>query len=284
MYRRELKVVYNWLGNFSGNPLFLNLGDRASALDYYRRGLVIAEEMSAADPKSGYARLDLAVSLGKIGDILLDSQPVSSAEHYRRGLVVTRSLLDITPGEFRYQRRHVMCLNGLAGAMRSLGDRKVALQQLRQSLEMLQEMSKRHPTNVEVQASKHAALLELAELSLDTGDFTAALEHNRQALAIAEASSNSISTDLYARWRLADTYKSFGKYHIAVASNLMHPAIQRLDSWRDARVWSKKSLDLWDDWSRHAVSSIFNTTRREEAERALEQCDEAVARLASGSQ
>src|SRR4029450_8430644 len=46
LYRRELKVVYNWMGNFSGNPLYINLGQRDAALQYYRQGLVISEALA----------------------------------------------------------------------------------------------------------------------------------------------------------------------------------------------------------------------------------------------
>ncbi len=277
MYRRELKVLYNWLGNFSGNSQYLNLGDRAAALDYYRRGLIIAEELAAADPKNVQGRHDLAVSVGKMGDILADSEPASGAEYYRRGLTITRGLLDGAPEEHRYRRRHLMFLNGRATALRNLGDRQGAIQHLRQALEMLQQTSARQAANAELQALKHAALLTLAGLLLETGDLNAALDHNRQALAIAEASSSSIATDLYARWRLADSYSSLGRYYAALGANVRNPPEERLANWREARAWSEKSLTLWNDWDQYAVSSVFNTTRREQAARALERCDSVLS-------
>ena len=277
-YSRELKVLYNWLGNFSGNPQFLNLGDRTAALDYYRRGLVIAEQLAAADPKNGQARQDLAISLGKVGDILSELDPKSGAEHYSRSIVVISALLEEAP-EFRYRRRYVMFLKGRALALRNLGDRNGALQHLRQSLAMLQEMSVTHSTNAEVQSLRHATLLALAELLLETGDLSGALDHNRQALAIAEAASGSISTDLYARWRLADSYSSLSQYYATLGSNRGNPAEQRLANWREARTWSQKALALWDEWGQHAVSSVFNTTNRERAARALERCDVALSTL-----
>ena len=277
VYRRELKVLYNWLGNFSGNPQYLNLGDRAVALDYYRRGLIIAEELAAADAKNVAARHDLAVSVGKMGDILAESEPSSGAEYYRRGLVITRALLDDAPEELRYLRRHLMFLNGRAAALRKLGDRHGAIQHLRQALEMLQQTSSQQAANPELRALKHAALLALADVSLETGDLTGALDHNREALAIAEAAASSISVDLYARWRLADSYSSLGKYYTTLGAKPQTPVEQRLSDWREARAWSEKALVLWDEWSRYAVSSVFNTTRREQAAHALERCNSALS-------
>ena len=278
-YRRELKVVYNWLGNFSGNSQFINLGDHDAALNYYRKGLVISEELAASDPKNAQARLDLAVSVGKMGDILSESDAALAAEHYRRALGITGELLKHVPEEFRYQRRHVMLLEGQAAALRSLGDREGALQHLRQALEMLQAMLAKRPTNAEVAAARHAAFIALADLSLEARDFSAALEHNRQALAIAEAASSNVASDLYARWRLADAHASFGRYYTALVSDLRKPAEQRLAGWREARAEYQKALDLWEGWSQHAVSSVFNTTRRDQIVRALEQCDTALNKL-----
>lgn len=277
LYSRELKVAYNWLGNFSGNPHFLNLGDRAAALEYYRRGLVIAEQLAVADLKNVAARHDLAVSVGKMGDILADSDPSSGAEYYSRGLAITRALLDNAPEELRYRRRHVMFLNGRAAALRNLGDRHGAIQHLRQSLEMLQQAPARYAANPELQALKHAALLALASLLLETGDLKGALDHNRQALAIAEAASGSISTDLYARWRLADSYSSLGEHYATLGANSRNTPEQLLANWREARLWCEKSLVLWDEWTSHAVSSVFNTTRHERAVHALEKCDAALS-------
>ena len=276
-YSRELKVLYNWLGNFSGNPHFLNLGDRAAALEYYRRGLVIAEQLAVADPKNVTARHDLAVSVGKMGDILAESDPASGAESYRRGLAITRALLDDAPEELRYRRRHVMFLNGRASALRNLGDRNGAIHHLRQSLETLQQAPVRFATNPELLALKHAALHALAALLLETGDPAGALDHNRQALAIAEAASGSIATDLYARWRLADSYSRLGEYYATLGANTRNTPEQRIANWREARSWCEKSLLLWDEWTRHAVSSVFNTTRRDQAARALERCDAALS-------
>jgi tetratricopeptide (TPR) repeat protein len=195
-----------------------------------------------------------------------------------------RALLNEAPEEFRYRRRYVMLLKGRAIALRNLGDRNGALQHLRESLQKLQEMTATHPANAEVQALRHATLLALAALSLETADISGALEHNNQALAIAEASSSSISTDLYARWRLADSNSSLGQYYAALAANPRNTADQRLANWREARTRSQKALALWDDWSQHAVSSVFNTTRREQALGALNRCDVALSRLAVSPQ
>jgi hypothetical protein len=118
--------------------------------------------------------------------------------------------------------------------------------------------------------------MALAESQLSLNDH-AALENYRRAMAIAETAAHP--TDMYARWRLADAYSSIGQYHITFASHPSASSADRLARLREARVWLSKSPEVWDGWSRRGVSSVFNTSRRERAARALAQCDATINRL-----
>lgn len=277
--RRELKVAYNWLGNFLGNPSFINQGDKTSALGYYRKGLTISEELVAADPKNVLARVDLAISYGKVGDVLTETDPAQAAEHYRQAIAITRELLEQSPKEFRYLRRQAGFIRGLATALRESGDRPGALQKLRPLLGTLRETDAANPANAEVKAQLHATLLSLSGLLSDTGDHETALELSRQALALSEAAAAANPVDLYARWRLADSYAGLARYHETLASNRKAAMADRLAAWREARDWRQKSLDQWDGWSRQATSGVFNETRREQAARLLARCNAELNRL-----
>lgn len=132
---------------------------------------------------------------------------------------------------------------------------------------------------MEVKADLHWTLTSLADVSLDMGDLTGALEYNRQALTLAETSVAAHPADLYALWRLADCYERLGQYHAAHAAQTKRSLATRIESWREARAWYQKSLNVWDDWPKRAVSSVYNTTRRDRAARALAHCEAALARL-----
>ena len=272
-------VVYNWMGNFSGGSANINLGDKTAALGYYRQGLSIAEDLAAADPKNALARLDLASSYGKMGDALSEADPARSAEFYRKALAVIRDLSESAPGEFRYRRWYVRLLRGSAAPLLKLGDRQGARRQMRQSLETLQPLSDKHPTNAEVRAELHATYRGLGEVMLTTGEFTAAADNYRRALEIAEDFSASHPSDLYWLWRLADSYAGFGRLHATLAGNPATPTARRIGGWREARAWYQKTLAVWDKWSRQFVSSVFNTSRRGRAARALAACDAVLAHL-----
>jgi tetratricopeptide (TPR) repeat protein len=235
--------------------------------------------LTAADPKNSRARLDLAISYERVADILSESEPAAGAEFFRRALAVTGELLQAAPNEFRYIIRHARFHRCLAAPLSRLGSSKEALRHLLEARQMLQALPAKNLAGEEVQAELHYTIRAIADQWLEMRDHEAALEHYRQALTIAEASATANPSDLYSLWRLADTYSGFGKLYAALAARPALPPGKRVDSWREARAWYLKSLDMWDRWGRQAVSSVFNTTRREQAARALAQCDLALAGL-----
>ncbi|MGH9753705.1 MAG: protein kinase domain-containing protein [Blastocatellia bacterium] len=276
---RLLRIVYNWLGNLSGNSQFINQGDEASALQYYRKALSISEAQAAVDPKNSLARLDLASDYANVADSLARLNPARGAEHYRKSLSIIRVLLESSPDEFALRRREANYLKGLAGPLRRMGAGHAALQNLRQALQLLRALSARNPANTQAQADLHATLLALADLSLETGDSGGALERYREASAMAESSLTAHPTDAYARWRLADSYTGLGQYHTTLGSDIRSPAAERLAHWRDACLWRRKALELWDSWNQYGVSSIFNAAKREQAARSLARCEAGLAKL-----
>ncbi|MGH9768203.1 MAG: hypothetical protein ACREAB_12275, partial [Blastocatellia bacterium] len=283
-YRREMKVAYNWAGNFSGNPHFLNLGDSAAALQYYRQGLVISEELAAADPKNSTAKFDLGVSNEKMGDILSETKPAQAAEFYRRALSATGDLLIASPNQYRFLRRHTVFLWKRGAALHKLGDRKGALQELNQALENLRELIAKNPSNAELQGDLHATLTALADVLTETGERAKALDYGSQSLALAEKMVAANPADLYAQWRLAKSYSGLGQYHESPASPPKSRLTERIANWKQARDWRQKALSVWDEWPKYAVSNSFDLTRREQAARAVAQCQAMLEKLSAAPQ
>ena len=256
-YRRELKTLYNWIGNYLGNPYFINLGDETAALEYYRQALVISEEMAAVDPGNALALYDLSISYAKVADILTASDPRQAAELYRRALAVIDGLLETSPGDFKYLRRRAMYQRSLAAPLRRLAERDGALRVLRAALDTTRAQAAERPENAEVQANLHATLNALGDLELELGDRAAALASYQRGLAIAEKRG---SADLYSLWRLAESCSRLGEYHASLNTSA---------GWRQALSWYQKALSLWTQWPRQGVSSAFDASRREKARLAV---------------
>jgi tetratricopeptide (TPR) repeat protein len=240
--------------------------------------VAIAEPLAAADPKNARAQLDLAISYGSLGTLLVEPDPARSVDYYQRGLAVLSGLLSISPDEYSYLRRQAAQLRGMADARRQLGDRRGALEYLRQAQSILQKLTDRDPAYRDIRASLQSTLLALSGLLQEMGSSDSALDLGRQAITLAEQEAQTEPASLYARWRLADSYAGFGKLHEALAAAPNKAPDQRLNSRREACSWRRKALDVWDSWSQHGVSSVFNTTKREQADRALAQCESPLSR------
>lgn len=277
IYLRARMIGLIWLGNLSGNPRFINLGETRAALQYYREALAIAEQLAALDPKSALARRDLAGGYRLTAEILTLDQPAQAVAQYRSALGVVREMLAAAPKETQLLRREAQSLKGQADAFRRMGDRQGALQNLRQSLQIWRDLLARDADNLKTRADMHAALLALADATLESGDLGGALAHYREALTLAETPPVERSADLYVRWRLADSYAGLSR--VAAARAAVAPAVQRLDLWREARQFAQQSLSLWEGWSQRAVSTSFDQRRREQAARSLALYDAALAKL-----
>jgi eukaryotic-like serine/threonine-protein kinase len=276
IYLRARMISLLWLGHIFGNPRFINLGDPQESLRYYRKYLAIAEQLRALDPKNALAQQDLAAGYQRMAEVLTPENPARAVKCQQQALGMINDWLASAPQEtlFLNWKGHSLKVTGIA--LRRLGDRQGALQNLLQSLQIWRELSSRDSANSKMRANLHATLLALAETALESGDHNGALEYYRQALTMAETPPVEQSADLYARWRLADSYAGLSRYYAARA--VASPAAERLNNWREARQYAQKSLSLWEGWSRHAASTSFDRGRREQAERAVAACDAALAK------
>ncbi len=281
LFKRELALLYDWMGHYSGSPFKLNLGDRDAAEMYYRKCLAIAAELAAADPENAVAQMDLSFSYEHLADALADVSPGQAAGLYRRALAITRALLEKSPREFRYRRRQATQLRSLATPLRNLGDRRGAAHHLRQAREQLQPLLSEYPKHAGLQLDNHWMSLSQGDLSQANGQLEEALANYTDAMTQARQATAGRPNDLQWRWRLADSYSRLGQYHSSLASHPRVSSANRLAHLREARGWLSQALEVWDGWTQRGASSAFDGARREHAARALAQCDASISRLAA---
>ncbi|MEX0976108.1 MAG: protein kinase [Woeseia sp.] len=274
-FRRELRLVYSWMGNLLGGPASINRGEADAALQYHRKALAIAEELQAADPASGYARHDLAVSYERVGSALLQIDPQQSAAFHERALALADELLESSPEEFRFARLRAVNLRKLALALAAAGDPESAEKLLRETLDIVLALKERHPANRELEPDMHAAYLALADTQLMSGRSDEALAQYREALHIAEASYSAVPSDLLALWRQATTCERLGDFYAGRAAAGNEPR----ENWLEARAWYERSAKTWSEWQRFGVSSVFNTRHESRAVEAGLRSERALAAL-----
>jgi tetratricopeptide (TPR) repeat protein len=218
----------------------------------------------------------LAAGYQRVAEVLALEDPAQAVENHRKALGIISEWLASAPQETLFLNWEGHSLKGMGIALRRLGDRQGALQNLRRALQIWQELRARDGSNNKMRANLHATLLALAETKMESEDHSSALEYYRQALALAESPPVEQSADLYVRWRLADSYAGLSRYYAARAAS--SPATERFNHWREARQYAQQSLSLWEGWSRHAASTSFDRRHREQAARAVAACDAVLAK------
>jgi len=267
-YQQVLFVLYQHLAMAQGQPLGVNLNDTAAALQTFAKMQAIAQRLVNADAKNQRARDNLAVGLILIGETEAAPDPARGAATLRQALDELRALAAASSDPFRYRLLQTEALTWLADAENRQGQHAAALKRLRDAQAVWQTLADEQPNEFSVKEGNCVLQQILAEALQAQGDFDGALTALGAALAFAEAEKAAKPEDVKALWRLADCYQRFGACYEAQASRARQPE-QRLAARQQARDWYQKSLRQWDEWPRLAVSSVFNTARRDRVAQSL---------------
>jgi tetratricopeptide (TPR) repeat protein len=135
--------------------------------------------------------------------------------------------------------------------MRKLGKRHEALQYAQQSLKV---------------RAMVGAYNAVGDAELDLNNRSAALEHYRLALVLAEKQVRQAPRNMQRRTELAATYEGLERYY-ETEKNLT-----------SAREWYQKALEVWRDWPRFGESGPLNVRREQEAARMVARCEAALAK------
>jgi tetratricopeptide (TPR) repeat protein len=279
----ELAIAYRKVGDIQGSPYHTgtpaNLGDTAGAFESYQKSQAILEQLIAANFANREARLELANDLLRVGPIMGRSGDSAGAlESHRRGLAILEQLVADEPnntelrdqlgdnyqtlefmlmqardmsGAFESARKAVTQFEELVAADRNnpanqvaAGDITGGIESLRKSQAIREATSAADPTNARNRRDLALAYFEYANLLARSGRAAGAMEYYRKVVAIREAMSATDPTNIRDRRDLAVSYSKLGELHSAIASDSKSPATKQIASWREARSWYQRSLDI----------------------------------------
>ncbi len=270
-YQSEVFWISETLGNTYAAADWPGLGDAATALTYYRAGLAMAREMAAADPKNATAQRTVAAALDNIGDALRDSNPAESAKAYEEMLSIMDGLLKVDPNHSTYRRMRVLGLVSLAYPAMRLGRLDQVRRDLAEALHILDESAAKDPRRALLQSDRVQAYVMLGDLELRSRNLRAAEGDYRTAADLGER----VAADHPFLERLA---------YLSICYERLGAFYRSQGKWREARDWYVKSLQIWTDWNKHGVSSVFDARRRTEVAKALAECDRALGEDLAKSQ
>ncbi len=139
------------------------------------------------DPHDLRDRLQRAVALGSVGDVLLaQGHTAAAVAQYRTALAETEALAAANPGDEKLQRTLAVRHNHLGGALSAQGDTEAALAEFRADLAITGPLAAAHPDDAARQRDLSVTHEKIAEVLGMRGELPAALAEFRTSLALSE--------------------------------------------------------------------------------------------------
>lgn len=209
--RVQLADCYQSLGDLQGHSGLQNLGDRAGALQSYRKAMAVFDAMAVEDSSDQKARGGAAVMRIRIGDMQREQGDLDAAEeNYHAALERAESLATADPQNDRFRRILALSHRELADLENQRGNFKQALQDALKALEINQVLTIADPNNAQAANNYVLSLTKVAELLNKTGDLEGSLIKYHQAVGILEKLSAAAPDDLFMRGQLSQTLVSMG--------------------------------------------------------------------------
>jgi tetratricopeptide (TPR) repeat protein/tRNA A-37 threonylcarbamoyl transferase component Bud32 len=276
--RRDLRLVTSWLGNVQGVPSYLNLGDTSGAVRSYRRALAMSDALAAADPLDARARLDALNARWRLASLLADDAPAEARALVEEALAGLAALREEAPEAFDLARRHAAVRLTLADVHIAAGRPEPALAVLREARQAAQSLTARAPADIGLRALRRSLWQREGDLLRRAGDLKAARTAHERALELARAWADERPDDPYALWALADTCAALARDARALADDATRPPAVRRQESQAAVAWQRRSVEVWQDWPRRAVTSAFDRDRLGRARRDLAAYERPIVR------
>ena len=211
--QRELAAAYERVGDVRGEAYAASLGDRAGALDSYRKALTIREALLAAAPRTVQNRRDLAASYRKFGNQLLQTSEAAQGIHYlQKSLELCCTLLEELPSQTDLQYDQAEAYNALGSALADAGNVAGALEHLRKAQPIYEKLLAARPGDRAIRRSLSVVCQNISRSLFLNSDTKGALENNAKALALREELVTDDPTNADYRRMLAVTYQDNGDY------------------------------------------------------------------------
>jgi serine/threonine protein kinase len=265
LWRREEAVSWERIGDVTGHPQHLNLGDPKAAANWLQRDADIQEQLLAVDPNNLRARFDVSEATAELAAVLREPDPRRAEQLYSRSLALSSSFLSSNPQDWEALYWQSFNRVGFAWVLGRFGKRSEALAQLQRAVEILEGVAKRDPGNAEARQLWGVALNTRATHRLGMGDAGEAERDLQRSLAILEPLYQENPHKLTLLRDVADCYQGFGDLFASRSQ------------WKEAQTWYQRSLDLWERWKQVGVSSIYDRQHRDLANRLVAQATNHVS-------
>jgi eukaryotic-like serine/threonine-protein kinase len=269
------------MASFALGECFSNMGNLASALEFYRKSAAIREAITGGPPTF---RVQVQTNLAGVYDYMSEAVYLQGdldaalsfmdKSHQIIGRLVESDPLNGTLQQFLLQEEY-----GIGYYLAEKGLPKQALPHYHIALAGYQKLASSDAHDVVVMRYLSKCYMSMGRALAAEGHAAQGIESARNALRNLEALSAADQADTsykapdvaYARSALAETYARF-----AVQPGT--PYASKTASWREARYWYQKSLDIWLLLEQKAPLARWDATQPNKIANEIAKCDAALAK------
>jgi eukaryotic-like serine/threonine-protein kinase len=223
--QRELAAGYLRIGAIQGSTLDASLGKSEDALASYKKAVAIREVVAKADPRNVSDQLNLAIARRSLARMLDSAGRPGAREQDNDALAITGRLVQLGNAGLDVQAERSIEYELLSDIQSGAGDQAGALDSMKKSFAISQEIFKEHPQDRKLQHAAAIGNVKVARALSDMGSRTEALQFYRTGLDLFESLAKD-QTDARSRRELAvatyflsDTLRMNGDAVEALAAN-----------------------------------------------------------------
>ena len=200
--QRELAAGYLRIGAIQGSTVDASLGKTEDALASYKKAVAIRNAVAKANPSSVSDQLNLAIARRSLARMLDSAGRPGAREQDDDALAITGRLVQLGNTSLEVQAERSIEYELLSDLQNGSGDPAGALDSMRKSFAITQEILKEHPQDRKVQHGAAIGNVKVANTLSEIGSRTEALQFYRTGLDLFEALAKD-QTDARSRRELA---------------------------------------------------------------------------------
>ncbi|MGA7314966.1 MAG: serine/threonine-protein kinase [Silvibacterium sp.] len=238
---RDVGVCYNHIGT-----AYDSMGDSRESLANFQKALEIYQQLIAADPRNTMLQQGLAIAYINVGLQMGEQGDKSqSLSLLAKSLDIMKSLAASDPQNIQHQAFLAEFYTESGNNRLRLAEPEAAGQDYETACSIWDRLhSVDTKSSADVKGASCRSKVGYAALRARHEDRAAALFH--QALDLLEPFLSRAKLQTDALQAAADSYAGLGDIEVQRASNRLRAAVSRSEHWRQAQVWYRNSLAIWE--------------------------------------
>jgi tetratricopeptide (TPR) repeat protein len=216
--QRQYSLIYDRLGG-----IMMVIGNLPMAVEHYKHGLKIAQQLLRANPLSEQLQRDLSVSYEKLGDVQRSLGNLEQAgRHFEDSLKIRKQLVGANPLSGELQRDLSISYDKLGDIQQFLGNVEQAGKYFEADLKIVLQLVRANPLSEQLQRDLSVTYNKLGDVQQELGNLEQAEMYFDDSLKIRKqlASTNPLSEQLQRDLsisynKLGDVQQFLGNYEQA---------------------------------------------------------------------